>query len=94
MTNTERQLITDLVEKAQAVIDSIDPSEVVDALDEDTTYEVNANAVWDLSNALEIVEQDLGIGASDEPSHPTDQESVRNQYYQEYLERKRSDCNA
>jgi len=91
MNNTERQLILDLMAKAQAVINSIDPSEIVDGVDEDTTYEVNAHAIWELGTAIGVIERDLGADLSNELEPVEASESIRERYYNDYLKRRRGD---
>ena len=70
MINPERQVVTDLIKKAQSVISSIDPEVIQGSypVESDTAYLVNAHAIWELGTAIAIVERDLGISLEDEQS--------------------------
>jgi len=53
----------------------------------DTTYEVNAHAIWELGTALGVIERDLGADLSNE-LEPESQESIRERYYNDYLKKR------
>ncbi len=60
MNDTERQIVADLIEKAQAVIDSIDPNILQESHSSyDSTLEVSEKAIWKLGTAIAIVNRDL-----------------------------------
>lgn len=67
MNDTERQLILDLMAKAQVVIESIPIAEMNYGVDKETRYTVNAHTIWELSTALGVIERDLGISVAEEP---------------------------
>jgi hypothetical protein len=61
MNDTERQVVTELIKKAQAVIDSIASTKLAYAVAKETQYSVNAHTVWDLGTAIETTKHQLKI---------------------------------